>query len=48
LFKKNNNDGYEYLFSFKEEELDQWFEVNKEELAESSITPAWKESERSS
>ena len=48
LFKKNSDDGYKYLFSLKEEELDQWFEVNEEELAEPSITPAWRDPEHSS
>ncbi len=48
MFKKNSNDGYEYLFSFREEGLDQWFEANEEELAGLSITSVWRESERPS
>ncbi len=45
LFKKNSDDGYEYLFSLREEESDQWFEVNEEELAGPLITSAWREPE---
>ena len=45
LFKKNSDDGYEYLFSLREKESDQWFKANEEELARLSITSAWKESE---
>ncbi len=45
LFKKNSDDGYEYLFSLKEEGLDQWFEVTEEELARLSITSAWRKPE---
>ncbi len=37
LFKKNSDDGYEYLFSLKDEGSDQWFEADKKELAGSSI-----------
>ncbi len=48
MFKKNSDDGYEYLFSLREGESDQWFETNKEELAELSIILAWKEPERPS
>ena len=48
LFKKNSDDGYEYLFSLREEGSDQWFEANKKELARLSITPAWREPERPS
>ncbi len=43
MFKKNNDDGYEYLFSLREEEPDQWFEASEEGLAESSNTLAWRE-----
>src|SRR6266511_539741 len=45
LFKKNNDNGYEYLFSLRKEESDQWFEANEEELAESSIISTWREPE---
>ena len=48
LIKKNSDDGYEYLFSLREEGSDQWFEANKKELARLSITPAWREPERPS
>ncbi len=48
MFKKNNDDGYEYLFSLREEEPDQWFEASEEGLAESSNTLAWREPERPS
>ena len=45
LFKKNNDNRYEYLFSFRKEKLNQWFEANKKKLAESSVISAWRESE---
>ena len=45
MFKKNNDDGYEYLFSLKEEESDQWFEASEEGLAELSNTPVWRKPE---
>ena len=48
MFKKNNDDRYEYLFSLKEGETDQWFEAHEEELAGPSITSAWREPERPS
>ena len=46
LFKKNSDNGYEYIFSLRENESDQWFEANEEELAGLSIIPAWREPER--
>src|SRR6266542_3575877 len=48
LFKKNNDDGYEYLFSLREEEPDQWFDVSGEGLAGSSNILTWREPERPS
>ena len=45
LFKKNSDDGYKYLFNFREEGSDQWFEANKEELAELFTILAWREPE---
>ena len=48
MFKKNSDDGYKYLFSFREEGSDQWFKTNEEELAELSTTLVWKEPERPS
>ncbi len=39
LFKKNSDDKYEYLFSLKEDKLDQQFETNKNELTGPFITP---------
>ncbi len=46
MFKKNNDDGYEYLFSLREEESDQWFEASEEGVAESSNILAWREPDR--
>src|SRR6266542_5571417 len=48
LFKKNNDDGYEYLFSLREEEPDQWLDTSKEGLARSSNILTWREPERPS
>ena len=48
LFKKNNDDGYEYLFSLREEEPDQWLDISEEGLAGSSNILTWRESERPS
>ena len=48
LFKKNSDDGYEYLFSFREEGSDQWFEANERKLAGLFITLAWREPEHPS
>src|SRR6266498_2339698 len=45
LFKKNNGNGYEYLFSLREEEPDQWFEASEEGVAELSNTLVWREPE---
>ena len=48
MFKKNNDDGYEYLFSLREEKPDQWFDTSEEGLAGSSNSWAWREPERHS
>ncbi len=48
MFKKNNDNGYEYLFSLREEESDQWFDASEEGLAGSSNILAWREPERPS
>ena len=48
LFNKNSDDEYEYLFSLREEESDQWFEANEEELIGLSSTSVWREPKCSS
>ena len=45
MFKKNNDDGYEYLFSLREEEPDQWFEASEKGLVESFNTLVWRKPE---